>query len=138
MPKMIVRGKFFSTVKNWTFRHCIVNKEILKNVFVNKSIQKPETMHIINRGDGNHVFSAVLDLKKFHGLKSFKFIGGKITQENLERFVESDFLNNLTHLDLSENIIYDDRFGPFLQNFTSKNLVHLNLRNCGLSFESLK
>jgi len=27
---------------------------------------------------------------------------------------------------------------PFLENFASKNLRHLNLKNCGLSFESLK
>ena len=59
MPKMIVRGKFFNSVKNWTFRHCKMDKNILKSIFVNKSVQKPETLKIINRADGNSVFSAL-------------------------------------------------------------------------------
>lgn len=47
-------------------------------------------------------------------------------------------LQNLHHLDLSNNIIYDDRMMPFFENFHSQKLVHLNLKNCGLSYDSLK
>jgi len=97
MPKLIIRGGFFKTVKNWVFRHCQLTKEILRNLFVNKSIQKPYRLTIINRNDGNLVFSSLLDLNKFQELKRFKFIGGKISQENLEKFLESDMLKNLEH-----------------------------------------
>jgi hypothetical protein len=62
MPKMIVRGRFFSNVKHWTFRHCALTKDILKEIFVNKSVQKPQSLTIINRLDGNAIFAAVMDL----------------------------------------------------------------------------
>jgi len=77
-----------------------------------------------------------MDLQKLTGVKNFKFIGGKISQENLEKFVDSDLLNSLQHLDLSQNVIYDDRMTPFLEGFHSKNLHQLNLRKCGLSYDS--
>ena len=133
---MILRGKFFSSVKRWIFRHCLLDKELLRKIFVNKSIQKPESLHIINRNDGNHIFEAVLSLTKFVDVKRFKFIGGKLSQENLERFVDSPLLKGLYHLDLSQNVIYDDRMEPFLQGFHSNALLHLNLRKCGLSYDS--
>lgn len=133
---MILRGKFFSNVRRWIFRHCLLDKELLKQIFVNKSIQRPESLHIINRHDGNHIFSAVLELTKFIEVKRFKFIGGKISQENLEKFVDSHILQSIEHLDLSQNVIYDDRMTPFLEGFHSKTLSQLNLRKCGLSYDS--
>lgn len=126
LDKMILRGKFFSNVKRWIFRHCLLDKGLLRKIFVNKSIQKPESLHIINRHDGNHIFSAVLDLTKFVEVKRFKFIGGKLSQENLERFVDAPILDNLEHLDLSQNTIYDDRMTPFMEGFHATTLTHLN------------
>lgn len=61
IDKMIIRGKFFSSVKRWIFRHCLLNKEVLKNIFVNKSVQRPESLHIINRNDGNQIMTAVME-----------------------------------------------------------------------------
>jgi len=133
---MLLKGKFFSNVRCWIFRHCLLDKDLLRQIFVNRSIQKPEHLIIINRNDGNHIFSAIMDLQKLTGVKNFKFIGGKISQENLEKFVDSDLLNSLQHLDLSQNVIYDDRMTPFLEGFHSKNLSQLNLRKCGLSYDS--
>jgi hypothetical protein len=71
-------------------------------------------------------------------VKSFKFIGGKLSEENLLRFNETPILHSVTHLDFSDNIIFDQRMTPFLEGFNSKNLLKLNLRNCGCSYESLK